>query len=419
MKKYGQVGGIFSRYFVVVLLIEMCTQTVINFLNTALAVYGDAISGSAGYVGLLTTFFTLGAIVMAPFVGLLTDKRGRQKVIVIGVLLFLLPFFVFMFSDVQWLVLVLRFVQGLGKSMFQIGCAAMVADVTPKKRAGEALGYFNLGMMAAMAIGPTIGMLLSDTGNYVLMFGVTAGIMALGLVLSLFADYEKKGLYAIKPDGTAGERGLRRLIEVQALPAGLVRFFASCSSTCAWAFIGLHGVKVLGFSAFQTGLFFVASALGMLLARVVAGRLIDRRGAVAAILPSLALSIVTYGLLGFFCVGRLPLYLLSGLLFGLCEGVSQPGIRAVAVVDSPASRRGAANSIINFGIDGGITVAAWLYGLVIAADQTETQAAGYRNMYILCMIFAGVALVLTLVLLNNRARAARRAKAGIVIGDGE
>ncbi len=415
MEKTVNKGKIWSKYFVVAILVEMFTQMVINFLNTALNVYGDAISGSANYVGLLTTFFTLGAILMAPFVGVFSDRYGRQKVIITGVLLFLVPSVVFMFSTSTWLGLVLRFFQGLGKSMFQIGAAAMVADVTPKSRAGEALGYYSLGMMMALAIGPTVGMLLSDTGNYTLMFGFTAAVLLLALIMGILANYEKKGIYEIQRDSAPEGGFLRSLVEVQALPAGLVRFFTSCSSTCVWAFIGLHGSKVLGFDAFRTGLFFVACAAGMLLARAFAGRLIDRRGAVAAIIPALLLSLIPYVILAFFCEGNFVLYMFSGLCFGVSEGVSQPGIRAVAVVDSPENRRGAANSVINFGLDGGIAIAAWLFGMVINADSSATQVRGYQNMYVLCIGFTLISLGLTLILLNNKARARRREKAGVVI----
>lgn len=400
---------LWTRYFIAVILMEVILAMAMTIMDNVLALYADDMTGSKSYGGQLTTAFTFGAMALSPFVGRLIDRRGRQKVAALGLLVYALICFACMVTDEKALFLSLRVVQGFAKAAAQISVVVMAVDVIPKERMGEGLGYDALGFTIAFAIGPTVAMSLLGDGNYNLVFGTCGALLLVAVGLCLSMNYEKTGRYELERQGDDGRRGLRRFVEPTALPGALVRFFINVAAACIIVFVVLYATVVLHYNTLQMSGFFFCAGGGMLLSRLF-GRVIDRHDPLIILVPALLMMAVSQMLLALGAREHYPLFLLAGLCFGLEEGSAYPGLRAVTVLDAPEDRKGVVNSMLDFAMDGGIMLGSFLFGFVIDAGRLADQYDGYQNMFYLGSACAVLAAIAAAVFYNKKARAKRIAR---------
>jgi len=134
------------------------------------------------------------------------------------------------------------------------------------------------------------------------------------------------------------------------------------------------------------GFFFMIQAIALLISRIFAGRLADRHGRTAIIVPGLILMAVALLLLplayGFFY------FVISAALLGLGFGAAQPATMALLIDKIRPEQRGLATGTYYTGFDVGISTGSMLLGVVsqywgfgvmwpIAATCTALGLAGF------------------------------------------
>lgn len=402
---------LWTKYFILICCMTLFTSLVMRLLDNTLAIYANDTWGSKSAGGLLTTAFTFGSIISNALCGNIIDRLGRRKVLWAGAALFVVATIGFLFFDQMGVVLALRVLQGLGKAVVVVACASMAADVIPKERMGEGMGYYGLGNTLANAFGPALGIAMISGGNYNFMFGSCAAFYVIVMIMCCFVDYEKKQpelVSASKAQETGAPkktyRGIWVFFEKAALPISVVTFFASAGTVCILVYLTLYATDGLGIE--NPGMFFTFAAVTMLLTRLVVGKMVDRHGVVVVIIPGIVLVLLTYLLLAFVAEHSYPVFLLCGALYGAGTSMFYPAIQAVTVVDSPPERKGVANSTMLFWQDFGILCASAVLGWVL-------EGMGYMAMFAAGSVFLVVSAVLCLILMGNGTRAKRRAKFGV------
>ena len=127
------------------------------------------------------------------------------------------------------------------------------------------------------------------------------------------------------------------------------------------AFVGLAPLHAGRAGLGNPGLLFMAYAGGVGLVQVYGGRLSDRRGRGAAILPGLALAV-----LGVWAVAlaRGPWLLPAAALFGVGMGLAQSNLLALAAEYVPPAERGSALATAGMFLEAGISGGATAAGLI-------------------------------------------------------
>ncbi len=117
-------------------------------------------------VGLLISAYTLPGIPLIPVLGFLADRFGRKKIIVPSLMLFGIAGGACAFARDFNLLLILRFLQGLGStSLVPLG-VTIICDIYSDRERSEAVGY-NAGFInVGHAIFPTIGGAIALLGWY-------------------------------------------------------------------------------------------------------------------------------------------------------------------------------------------------------------------------------------------------------------
>ncbi|MDW0115887.1 MFS transporter [Sporosarcina thermotolerans] len=142
--------------------------------------------GAAGQVlGFLIAIFSFAQFIFSPISGSLSDRHGRKKIIIFGLIIYGLAQLAFSMSTHLWMLFAARFFSGLGAAFIVPPMMAFVADITTLERRGRGMGLLGASMSLGFMIGPGIGGFLSKI-SLLFPFYFAAGAAVFAAILSIF-----------------------------------------------------------------------------------------------------------------------------------------------------------------------------------------------------------------------------------------
>ncbi|TWT02352.1 MFS transporter [Planomicrobium sp. CPCC 101079] len=350
-----------STFFIFAVFYALLTLVPIYVLDK------DGLGGTAAESGIAVSIFLVSAIIMRFFAGLILEKFGKRKILVLSVLLFAISTFLYMFATGLPALLMLRFFQGIWFSLVTTVAGAIAADLVPPERRGEGLGYYGIAMNLAVVAGPFLALTLQPFVAYRTIFLIFGIIMAVGFLCALSVRVEEKP--AIKSEKR--RLAFSDFIEIKSLPVASVGFLISFVYASIITFISVYAESL---GLLQTAsFFFVVYAVAMLLVRPFTGRLFDMRGPDIVIIPSCI--IFAIGLLSLSFTHTWWMLLLSGALVGLGYGTLLPSFQTLAIQAADKHRSGYATGTFFALFDSGMAVGAVSLGVIAGF-------LGYSNLYL-------------------------------------
>ena len=215
-----------------------------------------------------------------------------------------------------------RFVHGLGMGLSSTATGTIVAQVIPAARKGEGIGYYSMSSTLATAIGPFVGLLMSQYTNFSTIFLLCLVIGLISLASALFVNVPEA-------DNPSIVRGFSpsSFVEPKALPIALIIAVAALSFSSVLSYINFYASELDLVEA--ASIFFLVYSIAVLLSRPLTGRLMDARGANIVMYPAIAVFAV-----GLFVLSQATTaigLLVAGALIGLGFGNIQSGTQAIAV----------------------------------------------------------------------------------------
>lgn len=337
--------------FVLLGVAELAYFTAVGVAVFTLPLYttGPVGSDEAG-AGLAFGAFGVTALLCRPYAGRLSDTRGRIPLMILGAVLAGIGMLLIPFASSLTALVAIRLLQGVAEAAFFVASFALLADIAPPTRMGEAVSYISLGLYLGLALGPPLGEALLARWGYAVAWEGAALLCAVAVGLTLLIA--EPGL-----DRSSGGHG--KLIHRPGIPASL-GFFASLAAVGGFlAFASLHSDEV---GLANTSLSLLVYGLVVVVCRVVFARVPDR-------LPSLPLGMAS---LVAIAVGMTVMALwLSpvGLMIGVVVtaiGVtfSTPAFFSAIFATASPSERGAAAGTASAFIDLGLGFGPILLGLV-------------------------------------------------------
>src|ERR1051325_2716564 len=104
--------------------------------------YATRMGASASSVGILLATFSFAQLLSAPSWGRFSDRYGRPPAILTGLLVSAVASLVFAFAGTLWLLLIARFVQGVGGGTVGV-LQAYVADAMDPDDRAKSLGWLS------------------------------------------------------------------------------------------------------------------------------------------------------------------------------------------------------------------------------------------------------------------------------------
>lgn len=127
--------------------------------------------------------------------GKLSDIFGRKPIFVVGVTLFLIGSACCGLSTSMTMLIIARFIQGLGAGAVMPIATTIVGDIYDKRERAKIQGYLSSVWGISAVTGPLLGGLFVDllSWRYVFWMNIPLGLLAmLGIILFLHEDIEKK-----------------------------------------------------------------------------------------------------------------------------------------------------------------------------------------------------------------------------------
>jgi MFS transporter, DHA1 family, multidrug resistance protein len=148
-------------------------------LMAFLPLYGVSVGLNPGEVGLLFTVQAFTSFFSKPIMGRVSDRVGRQPLIVLGLLICASTFVCIPQFSMFLVLLMLSAGFGFGEAVVSSSSSALVADSSEFKTLGAGMGMQGTIMDIGHASGPLLAGVLIAHMSYAAAFGVIAGIQAL------------------------------------------------------------------------------------------------------------------------------------------------------------------------------------------------------------------------------------------------
>ncbi|MEM1332649.1 MAG: MFS transporter [Actinomycetota bacterium] len=377
-------GRLVTGPFVVVTLAAFCFFVYIGALIPLVPLFIEGPVGEGEFgVGLNAAVFAIAAIVARPFIGRVADARGRRIVIVAGGLIAALGAIGFSQADSLAMVLLFRSFTGVGEACVFVGCATLIADLSPPDRRGEGASYFSIAIFTGLGVGPVLGEWLLDDTLFERTFVVAATFALLAGVIGAFAPARvtREGEPRNEPGSPERHAGWRRYVHPAAVLPGIVLALGVGSLTTFFLFVPDYS-RTVGLAS-SGGLFLVYSAVSLVV-RIFFAKLPDRLGPRRAV--SMALANFMVGLSIIVLVAEPWALWVAALFVGLGAAFNYPALMALAVNRAPDRESAAVISSFTmfFEIGGAVS------GLTVGALG---ELVGKRPAFIAGVVFPVIGLV--------------------------
>lgn len=278
-------------YSVVILAISTFIVNVgASMMTPFLPMYAKSFGATLGIeIGLFTSMFLLTRIFMNYYSGKQSDRLGRKRLIVLGIVICSLSSFLFAIPVGWYAILCVRALQGVGSAMVWVPSTALLGDLMPKGRRGFAIGVYNSLSMAGWVLGPGLGGVLQGyfrtvrlmplEGSFQAVFFAFALLQAATILLVL-AVIREPGV----GQGAEVEEGVSRTMDVKLkrslLAMSLLVFSFAFIVALVEPLLVYHAQMAFGLSADEVTssmtVVYLASGGLVIGAQLVAGLLSDR-----------------------------------------------------------------------------------------------------------------------------------------------
>ncbi len=325
----------------------------LDFYIPILPFYVLAVGGGEAAVGLLMGLFTFCSVILRPFQGRDLNRRGRKRLLVMGISLYAAAGLGLLFLPALPLVFIFRAAQGFGWGAFLLSFNTLTLDLAPPGRSGEALGLMGMAPPLSLAMAPILGeqLRISTEGNYPILFFIASAAALLALVMALLVQEPSRDKSADQDNPLFSRKVL--------LPS-LIIFFMTFNLGCILTFLPLLG-EVRDIKA--VGSFFTIFALTAMVFRPLFGRISDRVGRSRVFIP--ALVVASGGLVMIALASDAVQLIISAFIVGAGFGSAHSSVMAMAADRLPVVERGVGMATFTGAFDLGIVAGASIIGILL------------------------------------------------------
>jgi predicted MFS family arabinose efflux permease len=347
--------------------------------------YIKSIGASGLEIGLVTTLFSVGAVISRPFIGYMLEYRGRRPLVIIGAIMLFAVTIIYPLSSVVLFFLLFRLIHGMawGWSTTVNGTAAV--DLVPNSRLGEGMGYYGLSITIGMIIAPSLGIYLYQVTSFTNLIYLSAALGFIAIILLSIIQYQTPEAVKQVNKEELKFSYMGSLIEKSSWYPAFITIVTTFGYGSIVTFIVIFADE-RGID--QVFLFYLTNAIMASISRPIAGKWFDTRGPIGIVIFCLFITFIGMWVLSF--AHHNWTIAAAGILFGIGFGSLIPTLQSWTLSETPPHRRGVANGMYFSSIDLGIGLGGLVFGILAPFVDTGT-------LFQISSVFLLIAIVMTIV----------------------
>jgi len=261
---------------------DFITASVINFfvflihflLLVTIASYAvDKFHASTNIAGLVAGIFIIGALIGRLGAGRIIEDIGSKRILIISTLFFIITSVLYFAAINLFLLIIIRFLHGIVFGVASTATGTIVAQIIPHGRRGEGIGYYSIGAILAVALGPFVGVLLIQHVDFKMIFIFNSILAVISFAISFVVSeptYESPRQDQVK---AVKSFQISNFLEFKAIPISIIILVIGFSYSGVLTFISLYTKQIHLEEA--ASFYFLVYAITVLLSRPFSGRLFD------------------------------------------------------------------------------------------------------------------------------------------------
>ncbi len=339
-----------------------------SFLFPVIPLYAAELGATVAEVGVIVaTISYVTAFLLIPF-GMLSDRFGRQKLLVGGLVIFTLAPLLYPLANNPEQLIWVRAIHGLAAAAFLPTAIALVIDLTPEAKRGEAIGWYTASLQLGLMAGPITGGFLTGYFGFDAAFYGCSAISLIGLVLAFSRLQAMAHRSAVTP--VKASSSWRWLGQPLAIAVLLATLLVAVGSGTIGSYIPLYGIG-FGITEAGAGAIITAVYASSAILRAPVGRLADRIDRRILLIGGVALSAIAVSLFSF--SHNLSQFIIIGIIFGIGMGIAMPASLVMAADFSSASGRALSMAIPTCCFQVGLAIGPTAMGYVAQMSSFETM----------------------------------------------
>ena len=228
-----------------------------------------------GHAGIIVTTYSLAAAAFALFVGPLSDRVGRKRVLVFGLALFTVASFLTYHVSTFNTLIILRAMTGLAAGTLSTSALSFAGDYYPYEQRGRAMGILSMGYFVAFVIGVPAGALAASRLGWHWVFACLSAGAASMLIVALV----RLPAEAMHGQRKPNRGGLLDHFRKRDRVAGIVAAFLTSGGIVGFlTYVGAWLKTSFDMGIDRIGLLFMVSGMAAVVASPLSGWLSDRAG---------------------------------------------------------------------------------------------------------------------------------------------
>jgi len=368
--------ALWTPTYISLLVIGAITSTSFNTIHPMISKYATSLGAEVGIAGIIAGLFSITALFGRPFGAFIVDRMNKKYVLVAAISVMGLASLGYSISKNIPLLVIFRILHGAAFAVSGTSTMALIASIVPRDNLGEAIGYYGMSHIIATALGPNIGIYITNTYSYRVNF------LSSGIILLVAAGLLSRLPYSwSRPTNTENNKkiSIGDLISIKILPLAFIGGIFSFTNGIVSSFLVLlgeeRGIK-------NIGLYFTVLSVCLFFIRPIFGKLSDRKGLAFILYPAFFLVALESILLSHASV--LLVVLLAAIAKAFGQGSAQPSIQAACLKKLEPSKSGLAAATYYIGADIGQGIGPMIGGAI-------SQAYSYSEMFYFCvfLLFLG------------------------------
>ena len=374
----------FDRRFLTILLIVFVQMIGSSMVNPILPLYAQSeFDLRPEIITLLLTAFFAAQFIAGPFIGRLSDRRGRLPVLLLSQVGTVIAFLMIGLAQSAAMLFVARVLDGVTGGNI-IVAQAYVTDIMPEKRRTQALGYVMAAFGLGFIVGPALGGLLASQLGPSIPF-LCAALAALATVVLTWFTLEE----------TVSDSDQARNRQSQASRLGMRQILANSPllAVLTVAFVGrfAFGLLIATFALFAEAIIFagydfaaVSLGVGLMLMFVGLGQFFTQIVILPAALKRLSDPLIVIAGAGARALGMFIFALATEPILGsvsmvfiaIGSGLLIPALQSLVTKTVPPELRGTILGLYQSAMNLGVIVSTAVSGALFAWHPTLPNWTG-------------------------------------------